>query len=82
MSCSQYFQAALAVFDSTPVEMESHVVRTRYKLGTLLVQHNENEEGTRLLQLARKGREDLNGTPGNVDDAVEHYDSLVPYWAW
>lgn len=62
--------------------MISHIVRTRYKLGTVLAQHGEVEEAGQFLALARAGREALTGKPGDVDDSIEYYDSMVPYWAW
>ncbi|PGH08463.1 hypothetical protein AJ80_07862 [Polytolypa hystricis UAMH7299] len=77
-----YFRAALSIFESTPVSMESHLVRTRYKLGADLTSLGNVDEGKRLLRLAKEGRETLRGTPPHVDDSITFYDALVPYCAW
>ncbi len=62
--------------------MESHLVRTRYKLGTVLMEHDNAAEASDLIKKAAEGRLTLKGILPEVDDSVESYDSLVPYWAW
>jgi hypothetical protein len=62
--------------------MESHIIRTRYKLGNVLVQHGHAREGGALMEKARWGRWVLKGIAMGVEDSADAFDSLVPYWAW
>ena len=59
------------------------MIRTRYKIGRVLINSGlDQDEGEEFLRLARERRETLTGVPPDVDDTIESYDSLVPYWAW
>jgi hypothetical protein len=62
--------------------MEAHIVRVRYKLGTVLVQQGSGDDGQELLEKLQKGRGEMKGIVGDDDDSTEAYDDLVPHWAW
>jgi hypothetical protein len=89
-ACSHrdFFRSALVIFTNNKVPTESLLIRTQYKLGRFLVTHGHGyddvhvQEGLAMVQAAQQGRLALKGIPPDVDDCMEAYDKLVPYWAW
>ncbi|KAI0105658.1 hypothetical protein GGR51DRAFT_571606 [Nemania sp. FL0031] len=81
-SHSVLYESALVIFTDNPVSLETHIIRTRYRLGHVLLSDGDRIRGVALIEEAQKARQNLKGIPPDVDDSMEFYDTLVPYWAW
>ena len=80
---SHDLRAAVKAFESSPVPMKSHLIRTQYKLGSILKEYGENaDEGSNLLAAAQQGKESITGRSSGTSESIELYDDLVPYWGW
>ena len=80
---SDGLRAAMKAFECSPVPVKSHLIRTKYKLGSMLSGYGENaDEGNKLLADARQGKESIIGRSSSTNESIEFYDDLVPYWGW
>ncbi len=59
---SDHFRSGYLIFLDNPVPTESLLLRTKYKLGHVLLRNGNGEEGTKLIEEAQRGRQELNGT--------------------
>ncbi|KAI1147559.1 hypothetical protein F4825DRAFT_455381 [Nemania diffusa] len=77
-----FYESALVIFADSPVPVETHIIRTRYRLGHVLLSNGDRIRGAALVDEAQRARQNLKGIPPDTNDSMESYDTLVPYWAW
>jgi hypothetical protein len=75
-----WFRKALEVYQSTDLEVNAAVCRTKYRLSKLLMAQDLQDEARTMRQQAGQMRQAINGIPINLSDNIESYESLVPYW--
>ncbi|KAK5626724.1 hypothetical protein RRF57_002439 [Xylaria bambusicola] len=74
-----FYESALVIFTDNPVPMKTHIIRTEYRLGHVLLSNSDGIRGVVLVEEAQKARQNLKEIPPDVDDSMESYDTLVPY---